>query len=131
MLPRVRREDEGGEAMSMLSEQCARLRSWAAQFDERADLDALAPLFARDLREAADTIEDLRDRLQNQAFALGMQEALGSGTCELVVVERYSNTYEVINVLECSECGKTCEHVNGSYPRCPHCGAKVRGGGDD
>ena len=28
-------------------------------------------------------------------------------------------------VVECSECGRTCEHVNGSYPRCPHCGAKV------
>ena len=50
--------------MSMLSEQCARLRSWAAQFDDRADLDALAPLVARDLREAADTIISLRDRLQ-------------------------------------------------------------------
>lgn len=45
------------------TEQCARLRSWAAQFDNRADLDALAPLLARDLREAADTIESLRGTL--------------------------------------------------------------------
>lgn len=60
--------------MSMLSEQCARLRSWADQFDDRADLDALAPLLARDLREAADTIISLRDRLQ--------AAELGSGTCE-------------------------------------------------
>ena len=56
---------------------------------------------------------------------------LGSGTCELVETDSYSNANEVIHVLECSECGRTCEHVNGSYPRCPHCGARVRGGGDD
>lgn len=51
--------------MSTLTFQCDSLRSWADQFDERADFDALAPLLARDLREAADTIERLRDRLQD------------------------------------------------------------------
>lgn len=63
--------------MSMLSVKCARLRSWAAQFDERADIDALAPLLASDLREAADTIEGLRDRLQEsygQVPELGKRE---------------------------------------------------------
>jgi len=50
---------------------------------------------------------------------------LGSGTCELVETDSYSNPHEFVHVLECSACGETCEHVNGSYPRCPHCGAKV------
>jgi len=49
----------------------------------------------------------------------------GGGECELVEVDSYSNAYEVIHVLECSACGETCEHVNGSYPRCPHCGRKA------
>ena len=43
----------------------------------------------------------------------------------LIETNSYSNPREVIHVLECSACGRTCEHVNGSYPRCPHCGAKV------
>ena len=47
------------------------------------------------------------------------------GTCELTETDSYSNANEVIHVLECSACGETCEHVNGSYPRCPHCGRKV------
>lgn len=50
---------------------------------------------------------------------------LGNGTCKLVETESHSNAYEVIHVLECSECGETCEHVNGSYKRCPNCGRKV------
>ena len=45
--------------------------------------------------------------------------------CELVETGSYSCAYEIIHVLECSACGKTCEHTNGSYPRCPHCGRKV------
>ena len=110
--------------MSMLSEQCARLRSWAAQFDDRADLDALAPLVARDLREAADTIISLRDRLQNQAFALGMQEALGSGTCNPVETATLENA--TAHVMECDMCGRTYEHVNGDYEYCPRCGRKRR-----
>ena len=62
--------------MSMLSIQIAKLRKTAESIDWEI------PEAAELLREAADTIEDLRDRLQNQAFALGMQDALGSGTCE-------------------------------------------------
>ena len=27
-----------------------------------------------------------------------------------------------VHVLECSACGHTCEHVNGDYDYCPHCG---------
>ena len=106
--------------MSMLSIQIAELRDAAKLYDGMVE-----PRTAELLREAADTIESLRDRLQNQAFALGMQDALGSETCELVETDSYRNANETIHVLECSVCGKTCEHVNGSYPRCPHCGRKV------
>lgn len=55
-----------------------------------------------------------------------LNTTLGSGMCELVETDSYSDANEVIHVLECSECGKTCEHVNGGYPRCPHCGKAVK-----
>lgn len=57
--------------------------------------------------------------------AIARIAALGSGTCRLDETASYSNANEVIHLLECSECGRTCEHVNGSYPRCPHCGRRV------
>ena len=50
---------------------------------------------------------------------------LGAGECELVETESYRDANEVIHVLECSACGEICEHVNGSYSRCPHCGRKA------
>lgn len=50
--------------------------------------------------------------------------------CELEETERFVIRYdnqgirpEVLHVLECSECGRTSEHVYGDYERCPHCGA--------
>ena len=116
--------------MSMLTEQCARLRSWARQFDERADLDALAPLLAMDLREAADTIILLRDRLQDAE--------LGSGTCELKENKTAIDDNEAVVSFICSKCGhgtfKEYLFRNGdfiTYPKpnyCPHCGAKVEVG---
>jgi len=60
-----------------------------------------------------------------QTIADELNAELGSGTCELTETDSYSKANEVIHVLECSACGETCEHVNGSYPRCPHCGRKV------
>ena len=30
-----------------------------------------------------------------------------------------------IHVMECSACGRTFEHVNGSYEYCPHCRARL------
>jgi len=30
-----------------------------------------------------------------------------------------------VHVMECSECGRTYEHVNGDYEFCPRCGRKV------
>ena len=38
---------------------------------------------------------------------------------------------ETVNVWECSNCGETCEEVNGSYEFCPHCGAEVVDDDDD
>lgn len=60
-----------------------------------------------------------------QAIADELNAALGGGECVLEETESYSNANEVIHVLECSACGETCEHVNGAYPRCPHCGWKA------
>lgn len=30
-----------------------------------------------------------------------------------------------VHVMECTECGHTYEHVNGSYKFCPHCGRHI------
>lgn len=46
------------------------------------------------------------------------------GECQLVETDCYSSN-EIVHYLECSVCGETCEHVNGSYPKCPHCGRKA------
>lgn len=61
---------------------------------------------------------------ENSALRAKVDE-LENKTCKLVETVCYSNANELIHLLECSECGRTCEHVNGSYPRCPHCGAKA------
>ena len=34
-----------------------------------------------------------------------------------------------IHVMECSECGRTYEHVNGDYEFCPRCGRRIVGAG--
>ena len=110
--------------MSMLGEQIKELREKADLLDGLEGMDNLVPM----LREAADTIEDLRDRLQNQAFALGMQEVLGSGTCEIEnEIWRYDHggderdTYEFV-----LSCGHSVEWLDSEPPRhCPECGRKV------
>ena len=30
-----------------------------------------------------------------------------------------------VHVMECPECGRTYEHVNGDYEYCPHCGRRI------
>ena len=30
-----------------------------------------------------------------------------------------------VHEMECSECGRTYEHINGDYQYCPHCGRRV------
>ena len=51
--------------MSMLSSQADKLRSWADQLSEReGEFGVVVRALVADLREAADTIISLRDRLQ-------------------------------------------------------------------
>lgn len=49
---------------------------------------------------------------------------LENGTCELEETDSYPSENGWVHVLECSNCGKECEHVNGDYEYCPHCLAK-------
>ena len=102
--------------MSMLTAQCDKLRSWAKQFEERADLDALAPLLASDLREAADTIEGLRERLQDEVLR---------GEC-------YNAAPDYLDFL-CSSCGFVHYHSDendsgdgNEWNYCPRCGKAVK-----
>ena len=61
---------------------------------------------------------------------------LGAGTCEADETdtikcwvkckdEPSTEHMDLIHVMECSACGGTYEHVNGSYEFCPRCGRKV------
>ena len=49
---------------------------------------------------------------------------LGNGTCKLEETESYPSECGMVHVLECSNCGRECEHVNGDYEHCPHCLAR-------
>jgi len=60
----------------------------------------------------------------------------GAGTCkadETDVIkcwvkckyEPSTEHVELIHVMECSACGGTYEHVNGSYEFCPRCGRRI------
>lgn len=107
--------------MSMLSSQVDELREIASElrevygynFDWTHEEAVTLASSVDCMREAADTIESLRDRLQAT-----------SETCELEETETLKNV--TAHVLECSACGRTCEHVNGDYPRCPYCGRLVK-----
>lgn len=120
--------------MSMLGEQIKELREAARNIQgnlgrclyRRKDVDEIQQVSGM-LFEAADTIEDLRDRLQNQAFALGMQEALGSGTCEQVLTDCDDGLMPPFTA-HCSACGAEW----GFTPKyCHNCGAKVVGVRDE
>ena len=66
-----------------------------------------------------------------------IEATLGRGECgadetETISVRgdtwgTYFDKHMTIHVMECSACGGTYEHVNGSYEFCPRCGAKVVG----
>lgn len=70
--------------MSMLSQQAKALRSWADQLAEREDeFGVVVRALVADLREAADTIESLRDRLQESYWKVPEQgEREGEGERE-------------------------------------------------
>ena len=59
---------------------------------------------------------------------------LGAETCRADETETIETVTDAIgdygkrvtiHVMECSACGHTYEHVNGSYEFCPRCGRKV------
>ena len=120
--------------MSMLTMQIDELRKAARNIQgnlgrhcyRRKDVNEMQQVSDM-LRGAADTIESLRDRFQNQAFALGMQEALGSGTCEQVLTD-YDDGLIPLPTAHCSACGAEW----GFTPKyCHNCGAKVVGVRDE
>lgn len=84
--------------------------------------DVRRALFAHSTYASYDGLQLYANGIRTQEIANELNAALGGGECELVEVDSYSSDMETIHVLECSACGKTCEHVNGSYPKCPHCG---------
>ena len=59
---------------------------------------------------------------------------LGPGTCQADETDTWECVCDgighygermTVHVMECSECGHTYEHVNGSYEYCPHCGRHI------
>lgn len=85
--------------MSMLSSQADELRSWADQLSEREDeFGVVVRALVADLREAADTIESLRDRahiLQQKVEDLeGMlRELPPEGKCAMLLVKQVGGEY--------------------------------------
>ena len=103
--------------MSMLGQQANELRLMA-----RLVRDYDYKEISRMLREAADTIISLRDRLQ--------AATLGSGTCEYAIKDNMNETEGMGDVwIECSACHCAFDYyadewlMNMHY--CPNCGAKV------
>ena len=128
--------------MSMLSIQIDKLRHHAKQIEDREDFGVMRFTLAQDIREAADTIEGLRDRLQ----------AVGE-TCELTAFADvpFNVDYEVegydsgsgrdyATLAECSKCGAyvieppayhhvlTCDgdEVYQPYRYCPSCRREIK-----
>ena len=61
-------------------------------------------------------------------------QAESSGTCTADETEIWECVCDgmghygkrlTVHVMECSECGHTYEHVNGSYEFCPRCGRRI------
>ena len=46
-------------------------------------------------------------------------------TCHMDLTDTADSAWGEVRSWECSNCGGTCEETNGSYERCPHCGATV------
>lgn len=103
--------------MSMLSSQADELRLMA-----RLVRDYDYKEISRMLREAADTIESLRDRLQDIE--------LGRGTCEYVIEDNMNETEGMGDVwFRCTNCGTSYDYYADEWllkmPYCPRCGCEV------
>lgn len=107
--------------MSMLTEQIKRLRETAAElcqygthFGYSVTRDPLMRDAARQMVEAADTIENLRNRLTE--------------TCHMVLKDDHEEYGESFFVWwECDECGGVLPNGFGTpeVRYCPNCGRKV------
>lgn len=101
--------------MSMLTAQCDELRDKAMLFEGYNNGE-----ISRMLRGAADTIESLRDRLQDAT--------LGSWECEM----EYIDTYEYPDgdedyLCKCSKCGRKSWEPAHNLPKfCGGCGRMVK-----
>lgn len=71
--------------------------------------------------------------LQLATPAQAIAATLGAGTCKadetdlipFVCADCDSSEVDYIHVMECSACGGTFEHVNGSYEFCPRCRRRI------
>ena len=91
----------------------------------RLTAEQVRDVFLGNFEKAHETSYDLWEpsRFNWQAIADELNAVLGDGDCELEETD-YCYAGEV-RVIECSACGRTCEHANGSYEYCPHCGRKA------
>lgn len=68
-----------------------------------------------------------------RAIADDLNAVMGTGTCKVdetdlipfICADGDSSEVDYIHVMECSACGGTFEHVNGSYEFCPRCGRRI------
>lgn len=69
--------------------------------------------------------------LMEREKARGRERQRDAGTCRADETDSYRVRTEgtgcplTVHVMECSACGGTYEHVNGSYEFCPRCGRRV------
>ena len=97
--------------MSMLSAQCEKLRTMAIR------ADCTLPEVARLMRDAADTIDELRTRCQE------LQEKEWQ-TCHLVTESTYATDWP--NNQRCDQCGEYVAVVSPEVVRyCPSCGRRI------
>ena len=102
-MPKLR---EGGEAMSMLGSQADRLRLAADVISERGVTSGDLAIIEIGLREAADTIESLRDRLQELQGVSGESNYTRLfGTLERAARTLYVSTFECRCCVIRDECG--------------------------
>ena len=110
--------------MSMLTAQCGKLRETAAYlrahstfvgFDGLVSINHEMVDAARQVEDAADTIENLRDRLTDtkEVETCRMEQVLD---CDELPQPRF---------WQCHGCGETFIHQRAWYPTyCPECGRK-------
>ena len=73
-------------------------------------------------------------KVRKPTVAQAIAATLGAGTCEadetdLIPFARADSSdldVDYIHVMECSACGGTYEHINGSYEFCPRCGRRIK-----